>query len=353
MTQTGTVLGTSNYIAPEQASGQRVDTQSDVYALGVVRLRDARRRGSVPRRELRRGGDEARPRAAAESARRPSRRAGSRRRGRRPRAGEGSGAAVRIDGRVRLGARGVPRRARRPGGRRGPDDGHPGTPAARGTRKQVSRWPIFIGLLALLAVAAIVVGLLIIAGGNDEQERAEPIGLIGVGSYDPEGDQSEHSERGETGDRRKPSHVLDDRALRLASRRAASGSSSTPVSPSKLRRCESRRTRPAIRRRSAPEQPERRLHRRIASSDRRRDDDVRGRSKGTRALLRRLDLTPARWSRRRARQRSTRVRLGTVPSTRASRGARGVRAPGRSAAAAALRTECRRPRRASRRRSSP
>src|SRR4029078_9273999 len=36
MTQTGTVLGTSNYIAPVQASGQPVDTQSDVYALGVV-----------------------------------------------------------------------------------------------------------------------------------------------------------------------------------------------------------------------------------------------------------------------------------------------------------------------------
>src|SRR5438270_8025684 len=36
MTQTGTVMGTSNYIAPEQASGQGVDAQSDVYALGVV-----------------------------------------------------------------------------------------------------------------------------------------------------------------------------------------------------------------------------------------------------------------------------------------------------------------------------
>jgi len=36
VTQTGTVLGTSNYIAPEQASGERVDAQTDVYALGVV-----------------------------------------------------------------------------------------------------------------------------------------------------------------------------------------------------------------------------------------------------------------------------------------------------------------------------
>ena len=36
VTQTGTVLGTSNYLSPEQAAGQQVTPASDIYSLGVV-----------------------------------------------------------------------------------------------------------------------------------------------------------------------------------------------------------------------------------------------------------------------------------------------------------------------------
>ena len=46
LTAAGKVIGTTDYVSPEQAMGQEVTGQSDVYSLGHRAVRDARRRGA-------------------------------------------------------------------------------------------------------------------------------------------------------------------------------------------------------------------------------------------------------------------------------------------------------------------
>jgi serine/threonine protein kinase len=195
MTQTGTVLGTSNYIAPEQASGQPVDAHSDVYALGVVlyellagdvpfpgesfvavamkhmhepapNLLDVR--GDIPLRVA----------AAVDRAlekdpeqRFPTMDAF---------AGELEACLGELD--------------------RGEDgDATMVIPSARRAeprrKKAVSRWPIGVGLLALLAIAAIVIGLLAVGGSNNNSPppASKRVQISGVTSYDPFGDNKEEN----------------------------------------------------------------------------------------------------------------------------------------------------------------
>ena len=75
LTQTGTVLGTSEYIAPEQASGRPVDALCDVYSLGVVLYELLAGEPPYSGDELRRRRDAARERSGAEHLARPARRA--------------------------------------------------------------------------------------------------------------------------------------------------------------------------------------------------------------------------------------------------------------------------------------
>ena len=83
LTADGRVLGTTDYVSPEQALGQPVTGQSDLYSLGDRALRDAHRRGPVQGREPGRGRDEARARGDPRRAGRAPRGVrGARRRGR-------------------------------------------------------------------------------------------------------------------------------------------------------------------------------------------------------------------------------------------------------------------------------
>jgi predicted Ser/Thr protein kinase len=196
VTQTGTVLGTSNYIAPEQASGKHVDQHSDVYSLGVVLY-------EMLTGELPFPGENFVAVALKHVNEAPP-----------------SVVDARVDIPPRV-AEAVDRALEKEPKRRFPgmdafaaeleacltdlDRGGDGevtmvVPAVRRLgrppqRRSVPYLPLGIGLIALLAIAGIVVGLLAVAGNNGTSKSAAtgtPVSITGVGAYDPYGDGSEH-----------------------------------------------------------------------------------------------------------------------------------------------------------------
>jgi hypothetical protein len=121
LTRTGMVVGTAQYLSPEQAQGFEVTAASDVYSLGRGRLRVPDRRAALRRDVAGRGGAGAhQPPAAAAAGERPARGAAAD----RACAGQGPGRPLPRRRRVRRRrpVGGLRERAgRRPAGRRAGD----------------------------------------------------------------------------------------------------------------------------------------------------------------------------------------------------------------------------------------
>jgi serine/threonine-protein kinase len=193
VTQPGTILGTSNYIAPEQASGQPVDAHTDVYSLGIVMYEMLTGELPFP--------GESFVAVAMKHIQEPSPNVLDVRGDLPLRVAEMIDRALEKDPEHRfptMDAFAAEIEANLAELDRGEDgDVTMVVPAAQRLqrqrqRKSVSPLPLLIGLLGALAIAAVVVGLLTFRGGGQDLPVGAPITIAGVGAYDPYGDGTEH-----------------------------------------------------------------------------------------------------------------------------------------------------------------
>jgi serine/threonine-protein kinase len=192
VTQTGTVLGTSDYIAPEQAQGQTVDEQTDVYSLGVVMyelltgevpfpgesfVAVAMRHINEPPPPLRDKRPDVPPRVEAMVQRAMAKSP-------RDRFASMAELCAEIDACL----------AELHGG----ETHVTGTPAVplqrRRAQRRSSAWPVIVALLALIAAGAVIGYLVLHHSNGNGSSGAPPIGtgagtvaLSGVTAYDPFG----------------------------------------------------------------------------------------------------------------------------------------------------------------------
>jgi predicted Ser/Thr protein kinase len=201
VTQTGTVLGTSNYLSPEQASGKSVTPATDVYSLGIVLYELLT--GDVPfpgenfvavaMKHL----NEPAPDVLERRPDVPIRLAATidRALAKDPEERFPSMGALSSELRqclAEMGDPGADRTFIAPSPVLRQSAPHRARTAPR------RRWPIY-ALLGLVAAAAIVAGLLGLGGSKGENAAptggtATPIALAGIGAVDPRGDGEHDSE---------------------------------------------------------------------------------------------------------------------------------------------------------------